>query len=274
MAALAAEQDNSEVDASNSEASEGEEASAGQDRSFCSFSSETEVSRGTAQIEGWLSKQGTFNTAWKRRWFAIRHGRLEYYVSDRKMDFKGSFLLDSCKLVPADTPAHAFVVSQNVDGKKRNVLLKAESDEDRSRWMENCRDHGTEPLMTGWMSKLGHRIKSIKRRFFVLDPSGKLHYFKSPDGNWKGTINLVDAHVITSHDAPEQITIDARFVRSNGVMEDVQFVLYAESRKDRNAWVKAMRSVGLEDPIDGEGGDLDGYVSMNQPPDDPYAVPF
>lgn len=264
MAAAVAAEEEATASALEASYSESEETARLSEHSICS----DVPGRGGVLHEGWLFKQGTINTAWKKRWFVMRTGRLEYYTTEKHTDFKGAFLLSSMECFPADSPANGFFVTKSDGGsRKRNVLLKASSPEDRATWLRVLQEDASPPIMTGWLQKRGHVVTTFKRRFFVLDSTGRLHYFKSADGEWKGAINMLHAHIMVDEtdDKDTEFIIDTKHDIKNGEQEDVQFTLQAGDRKERIAWVKALRGVGLEGMRD--GSDLDGYVSMQSVPD-------
>lgn len=48
---------------------------------------------------------------------------------------------------------------------KKSYPIKAENDASRECWVELCRLHGSDALMTGWLTKQGHIVPTWKRRY-------------------------------------------------------------------------------------------------------------
>ena len=210
-----------------------------------------EVDENATQMEGWLDKQGHVNKSWKKRYFVLKTGRLEYYTnepSEEGSNLQGVIPLTGSTLYSLQEPPCAFVV-QAIDpsnGSKKAYPIRAANDASRECWVELCRLHGSDALMTGWLVKQGHIIPSWRKRWFVLEPPCKLHYFTSPAGEWKGTIQLKGATITPSNANPKLFQVHTL----SG--EDKDFSLKADSSGDRDQWVRSCRSVTSGEEEEGE----------------------
>jgi len=97
---------------------------------------------GRISKSGWLGKQGEFsftpNAMWKRRWFILKDDpgtdRIEYYT-DENGSLKGTISLVDCKLQNLEGEGTSFVVVSLKEGKKREFILNADSDQDMKEWV-------------------------------------------------------------------------------------------------------------------------------------------
>jgi len=204
--------------------------------------SSTEESSGAtmeSQMEGWLRKQGHFNTSWRRRYFVLRLGQLEYYTDEPQMGgqlrgvipLKGSTVYS---LADAENP-NTFAVQTVVNGETKSFPIKAENEASRECWIELARFHGTDAVMTGWLTKCGHIVPNWKKRWFVLENTGKMHYFTGPSGQLKGTINVVGATVVPGK-KDEYFNIET-------AGKDKNYIIRAETRNESSAWAHNIREI-------------------------------
>lgn len=47
----------------------------------------------------------------------------------------------------------------------KSFPIQAENEASRECWVELCRFHGTDAIMTGWLIKCGHFIPNWKKRY-------------------------------------------------------------------------------------------------------------
>lgn len=206
----------------------------------------------TTQMEGWLEKQGHLNKAWKRRYFVLKTGQLEYYTdepSNPNATLQGRIPLANSTLYSLPEP-HSFVVQSlnSATGSKKAFPMRAVNDASRECWVELCRLHGSDAVMTGWLTKQGHLVPSWKRRWFVLEPPSKLHYFTAPAGEFKGTIVLAGARVESNPNKAKEFHIHTL------AGSDKDFQLRTDSAPERDAWMRHCRNCasGLTSPPDGD----------------------
>lgn len=191
------------------------------------------------QMEGWLEKQGHVNKAWKKRYFVLKSGALEYYTDKPSIPNatpQGRIPLARSTLYSLPEP-HSFVVqSLSTTGAKKAFPMRASDEASRECWVELCRLHGSDAVMTGWLTKQGHRVSGWKRRWFVLEAPCKLNYFTDPSGEFKGTIVLAGARVETTQDKTKEFHI--RTLAGS----DKDFTLRADSTPERDFWVRHCRN--------------------------------
>lgn len=221
----------------------------------------------TVQMEGWLEKQGHVMKGWKRRYFVLKTSRLIYYTdepSNPNATRQGVIQLAGSTLYSLPEP-HSFVVQTIEKGVNKAYPMRAANDASRECWVELCRLHGSDAVQTGWLTKRGHIVPNWKRRWFVLEPPSKLHYFSSPSGEFKGTIVLAGARIEATPNRPREFTIHTL------AGSDKNFECSAETTSERDAWVRHCRNcasgiVETADPaaegtIDEDEAELDGAAS-------------
>jgi len=111
----------------------------------------------------------------------------------------------------------------------------------------------------GWLSKMGHINTDFKRRYFMLCGE-RLGYFESLQtankGKPKGTITVVKVGHVSAADPPpgvpkDKVTAAFRF----DTAEKKPFIVYADSLKEKLAWLRA-----LADAI--KPGDADAHTPI------------
>ena len=108
-------------------------------------------------------------------------------------------------------------------------------------------------IKRGWLIKQGGRVKTWKRRYFVLDSAGHLTYYMSEtdaeqSSNRLGVINIKKALYVTPRSKeskdegnwPPVVPIDNCFII---ITNDRNYGIYAESELDSQKWVKTLQAV-------------------------------
>ncbi|KAG5190504.1 hypothetical protein JKP88DRAFT_151359, partial [Tribonema minus] len=88
---------------------------------------------------GWLHKmkrtQRKFRSTWARRWFTVQDGCLLWYTSPNTVESSGSIRLHAIKSVSRFEAGCQGSFSFVVNSSDRNMLLRAETHADLSRWI-------------------------------------------------------------------------------------------------------------------------------------------
>lgn len=204
-------------------------------------------------VEGWLSKKG-LRGMWSNYYFIMKPGVLQYYTDEpvkAGSKLRGTIVLDGGLVYLVGGMPRSFVVQVRRRGASPPTVycLRATTEDAVQLWMEQCRLFALEPSRTGWLWKQGHILRSWRRRFFVLE-SSNAHYFLSPWGHWKGTIDLARAKIETDEDTPIQFHV---LTWSD---DEKNYLMHAEDSKSREAWCRALRTSSLNGP---SIEDIDGY---------------
>ncbi|KAL6080009.1 Actinin, alpha 1 [Balamuthia mandrillaris] len=86
--------------------------------------------------QGWLMKKGQEkSSSLKKRWFVLRGNVLSYYASENDTDEKGSISMESSTISPekAEKGEKKWLLKVSVEN--RDLVLQAESKEDRNKWL-------------------------------------------------------------------------------------------------------------------------------------------
>jgi flagellar hook-basal body complex protein FliE len=120
-----------------------------------------------ALLEGYLWKHTTgVKSGWRRRWFAVRHGRLEAYKeSTKELRVGESFdlLMTSAKPAMGSSNGgrlHVFEVTSRAAGQDRSLLLQAESQEGLERWLTALQEETSRLLNEGSADSAGAAHRS------------------------------------------------------------------------------------------------------------------
>lgn len=109
------------------------------------------------------------------------------------------------------------------------------------------------PVKEGWMVKCGGRIKTWRKRWFVL--TGEiLTYYKKPGGRWKGEIRITDARTVC--DAPQcrkqpALQIEIPFVRT--------YYCITKTEDERREWIAALEKARVRAPAPATKVSLDDF---------------
>merc|ERR1712228_955810 len=138
---------------------------------------------------GWLTKQGSKNKSWKKRWFVIFDTReIRYYESDKTKIEKGSIILDDLQIMNLleDKAAKKDYKKKNVFelvcGGRKWVLI-SNSKEERELWFNRVVQvvpnvQRLDPLYSNELSyKRNDRAKKWMKGYFAMDVE-YLFFFK------------------------------------------------------------------------------------------------
>eukprot|EP01133_Synstelium_polycarpum_P012381 gene12381-14526_t len=96
---------------------------------------------GISDHSGWLKKQsggGLRKAAWKKRWFVLKDMVLYYYDGPESKQLKGKVSIPNWS-VEADATTGGYCFKLSHTGCP-SVILQAETDEERNRWINNIKD--------------------------------------------------------------------------------------------------------------------------------------
>ncbi|KAG8198398.1 hypothetical protein JTE90_021640 [Oedothorax gibbosus] len=167
------------------------------------FNSEDTQKKEILEKSGYLTKLGGKFKTWRKRWFVLNNGTLNYYKSQTDVNRKpqGQIVLDNVCRVNRAEGAATFEISTG----KRVYYLTADSISMMEEWIKViqnvlCRN-ATKMLLTqddklaaeGWLTKVKH---GHSRRCWCVLIGRVFLYFKTPnDCNPLGQINMRDARV-------------------------------------------------------------------------------
>jgi WD40 repeat protein len=88
-------------------------------------------------LQGWVHKKGAINTSWKRRWFELRDGVLQYYKTPNSKP-RGEISLVNASIIygpKSSKNANKFTFDIKVPSLKRTYNLYSDSHTEREGWM-------------------------------------------------------------------------------------------------------------------------------------------
>ena len=85
---------------------------------------------------GWITKKGHVYPSWKKRYFRLRYGLLEYYTEEScaAKCLKGSVNV-SGYTIDASTPLEMYV-SDSSKSSGKNMHLRFDNEGDREQWLK------------------------------------------------------------------------------------------------------------------------------------------
>jgi len=116
----------------------------------------------------------------------------------------------------------------------------------------------TQPIKTGYLTKRGEVRKTWRKRWFQLEPSGHLVYFKDAAhvaGKPLGIIDLKGCDIL--EESTTEVGRPFAFSIKPRVDGERVYVIFADSNKDFNEWVEALRGVAM-DLSDESGNEVAG----------------
>ncbi|XP_078670718.1 uncharacterized protein LOC144910908 isoform X3 [Branchiostoma floridae x Branchiostoma belcheri] len=99
-------------------------------------------------------------------------------------------------------------------------------------------------LMRGWLNKQDHgRIKSWRKRWFVLTNRGLLYYKNEGENNLLGSIVLIGYKVEAISASPDKSRSSQKHAFKLTHPSQRQYIFSAETREDMVKWLKALNAV-------------------------------
>lgn len=234
---------------------------------------------------GWGLKKGrSFLANWKRRYFVLQHGKIQYFTDEsaEPSKKKGEYLLDSettvVSLTDGSVLENAIVIENKISGK---MTCTFDSDFEMRQWIvaiqmavpsvfsvhntvikedarEVLKDVPTKSVdkalvaasdMEGWIKKLGSGVKTWKRRYMVLS-GGKLQYFtdESVSKSTKKGEFVLESHIEIDYEPAEDSGALSRglmFALRNPVTKQA-FVLEAATVQEKEIWMMKIADALLQ----------------------------
>lgn len=220
-----------------------------------------------ARKTGWLTKEGGDVKSWLPRYFVLSEdGFLAYHTSDRgdiaqlfelkgKLRVSGSGVSRYERSAIDERDGYVFSVRSAQSAKGRDYLMEAPSHEEREDWCQalielGARDDGWRHLdrvnmsaaKEGYLSKVGGRIKTWKRRYFILLPDRLDYYKKKGDREPKGSIPLTKGSTTLAIESPQRGEPACLFsVTTPGAKR--AYTIAAYDGRDREEWLLALATV-------------------------------
>ncbi|GFT92153.1 uncharacterized protein CG43867 [Nephila pilipes] len=231
------------------------------------FYTEDSQKKEVLEKSGHLTKLGGKFKTWRRRWFVLKNGTLNYYKSQSDVNRKpqGQIILDNVCRVNRAEGAATFEISTG----KRTYYLTADSINMMEEWikvLQNVlRRNATKLLLTkddkptaeGWLTKVKH---GHSRRCWCVLIGRMFLYFKTPnDCNPLGQINMRDArveevlHVSDSDDEDNDHNKVSKSEYTVGIFPIHQGPTYLllDSKQEMDAWLYHLTVVSSGDNLAG-----------------------
>lgn len=175
-------------------------------------------------MEGFLSKKGSINPLFKRRYFRLKDDNLLYYYLTEKIDEipKGNISLLNCTKIHQqegkiliETPGRIYILFPSSEKDLKDWMdafstrmyliltgnvIKTETKNDNinNNINENENNNNNTKIYSGFILKRGKLNKSFKRRYMNLFSNGELKYYLNDKegSNSVGSIKLTNAKSI------------------------------------------------------------------------------
>eukprot|EP00033_Pygsuia_biforma_P003546 GCRY01003881.1.p1 GENE.GCRY01003881.1~~GCRY01003881.1.p1 ORF type:complete len:255 (+),score=36.88 GCRY01003881.1:105-869(+) len=233
--------------------------------------------------KGWLKKEGGKIKTVKKRFFVLQHGHLYYFQNEEKALLNDYIrcisLLDGVKVHIVGENVFQFEIFHPISKMTENhntFVFWAEHPNDFKEWVkalesvcnaddkekENIKKKSIEALdidwpdkviidkkkkMTcfGYLQKEGGKVKSVKRRFFMLQ-NGELRYYpndKSSSEEMLRTIPLLDGTQVRAID--DSLTLELYHPARSITANHKTFRLIADNAEDFRNWKDYLQKVVL-----------------------------
>ena len=128
------------------------------DRNVASFA----VCSSPIDKEGYLSKRGSLNQSYQRRWFVLKGNLLFYFEKKRDKEPVGVIILEHCSVQASEHEKHALEISFDGAGTRTYVLL-ADNDTDMSAWIRAI-SHASYEYLKSIVEELQERLDALMSR--------------------------------------------------------------------------------------------------------------
>lgn len=112
--------------------------------------------------EGYLSKRGSLNQSYQRRWFVLKGNLLFYFERKRDKEPVGVIVLEHCSVQASEHEKHALEISFDGSGTRTYILL-ADNDADMSAWIRAI-SHASYEYLKSIVEELQERLDSLMSR--------------------------------------------------------------------------------------------------------------
>lgn len=128
------------------------------DRNVASFA----VCSSPIDKEGYLSKRGSLNQSYQRRWFVLKGNLLFYFEKKRDKEPVGVIVLEHCSVQASEHEKHALEISFDGSGTRTYILL-ADNDTDMSAWIRAI-SHASYEYLKSIVEELQERLDALMSR--------------------------------------------------------------------------------------------------------------
>ena len=128
------------------------------DRNLASFA----VCSSPIDKEGYLSKRGSLNQSYQRRWFVLKGNLLFYFEKKRDREPVGVIVLEHCSVQASEHEKHALEISFDGAGTRTYILL-ADNDADMSAWIRVI-SHASYEYLKSIVEELQERLDALMSR--------------------------------------------------------------------------------------------------------------
>lgn len=128
------------------------------DRNVASFA----VCSSPIDKEGYLSKRGSLNQSYQRRWFVLKGNLLFYFERKRDKEPVGVIILEHCSVQASEHEKHALEISFDGAGTRTYILL-ADNDADMSSWIRAI-SHASYEYLKSIVEELQERLDALMSR--------------------------------------------------------------------------------------------------------------
>ncbi|KAL0484426.1 Arf-GAP with dual PH domain-containing protein ADAP1 [Acrasis kona] len=223
------------------------------------FKLEREFDQNLVMKNGFLTKQGSKNKNWKRRWSKLSDTKLAYYANVTDSYPKGDCDIESDSMI-------MFVDELQIDKKNcfaivskgRHFYVYTDVEEDMCSWVYHLRAavyycnlkkvlNDPRNLLKGGQAKYiekrgnlrkqGGKFASIKKRYFILK-DGKLSYYNSDKD--REPIDTVD---MKGTKIEEKTNKNAKEYGMILHTDKRQYIMLADTISEQQEWIEALQSV-------------------------------
>ena len=128
------------------------------DRNVSSFA----VCSSPIDKEGYLSKRGSLNQSYQRRWFVLKGNLLFYFEKKKDKEPVGVIVLEHCSVQASEHEKHALEISFDGAGTRTYILL-ADNDADMSAWIRAI-SHASYEYLKSIVEELQERLDALMSR--------------------------------------------------------------------------------------------------------------
>lgn len=128
------------------------------DRNVASFA----VCSSPIDKEGYLSKRGSLNQNYQRRWFVLKGNLLFYFEKKRDREPVGVIVLEHCSVQASEHEKHALEISFDGSGTRTYILL-ADNDVEMSAWIRAI-SHASYEYLKSIVEELQERLDALMSR--------------------------------------------------------------------------------------------------------------
>jgi hypothetical protein len=246
----------------------------------------------TGLRQGFLYKRKKKSDDWKSRYFVLDEENLSYFINSQDKKPKASISLLAINATfdapGLDDHSYSLLLTYRVNGRSRSIFIYSDTGHEMMDWflaikcaklkylLKKCDVKTTEEellkdnrvtwnfTLTGYMYKMPPNQKKFQRRFFILDKNNLRYYDKPKDPFPLGEIQIGRSGegYSVSNVVPDHLT-DQKCVFMLGVpcRSGGGFPLMADSDKEREEWMAALKNVIVGPIVTLEDAPCDAYTT-------------